>query len=94
MDREAWYAVVHGVAKSYTRLSDLAAAAAAAVEGVWTSQVALVVKNPPTNAGDIRDTGLISGSERFPEGGHDKPQYSCLENPMDRDPGRLWFIGS
>ena len=94
MDREAWYAVVHGVAKSHTRLSDLAAAAAAAVEGVWTSQVALVVKNPPTNAGDIRDTGLISGSERFPEGGHDKPQYSCLENPMDRDPGRLWFIGS
>ena len=31
-------------------------------EGVWASQVALVVKNPPANAGDIRDLGLIPGS--------------------------------
>ena len=27
------------------------------------SQVALVVKNPPANAGDVRDAGLISGQE-------------------------------
>ena len=47
--------------------------------------VVLVVKNPPTNEGDIRDAGLIPGSGRSPGGGHDKPlQYSCLENPMDR----------
>ena len=46
------------------------------------SQVALVVKNPPVNAGDIRETGLILGSGRSPGGGHDNPlQYSCLENP-------------
>ena len=45
----------------------------------------LVVKNPPANAGDIRDTGSIPGSERSPGGGHGNPlQYSCLENPMDR----------
>ena len=31
-----------------------------------TSQVILVVKNLPTNAGDVRDTGLIPGSGRFP----------------------------
>ena len=37
------------------------------------------------NAGDARDTALISGSGRFPGGGHGNPlQYSCLENPMDR----------
>ena len=52
---------------------------------LWASQVALVVKNPPINAGDIRDMGLIPGLRRYPEGGHGNPlQYSCLENPMDR----------
>ena len=49
------------------------------------SQGVLVVKNPPTNAGDIRDMGLIPGLGRSPRGGHGNPlQYSCLENPMDR----------
>ena len=43
-----------------------------------------MVKNPP-NAGDIRDTGVIPGSGRFPGGGHGNPlQYSCLEKSMDR----------
>ena len=47
-----------------------------------------MVKNPPANAGDTRDAGLIPGSGRFPGGGHGNPlQYSCLENPMDR---RAW----
>ena len=47
--------------------------------------VALMVKNPPASAGDVRDTGLIPGSGRFPGGGHGKPlQYSCLGNSMDR----------
>ena len=56
---------------------------------VWASQVALVVKNPPANAGDIRDGSLIPGSGRFPGGGHGNSlQYSCLENPMDR--GAWW----
>ena len=50
-----------------------------------TSQVALVVKNPLANAGDLRDLGLIPGSGRSPGGGHGNPLlYSCLENPMDR----------
>jgi len=49
------------------------------------SQVALAVKNTPASAGDIRDLGLIPGSERSPGGGHGDPlQCSCLENPMDR----------
>ena len=47
--------------------------------------MALAVKNPPANEGDIRDTGSIPGSGKFPGGGHGNPlQYSCLENPMDR----------
>ena len=47
------------------------------------SQVALVLKNPPANAGDIRDAGSIPGSGRSPGGGHCL-EYSCLEYPMDR----------
>ena len=51
----------------------------------------LAVKNPPADAGDIRDTGSISGSGRFPGGGHgNPPQYSCLGNPMNR--GTWWAI--
>ena len=52
------------------------------------SRVALVVKNLPANAGDIRDIGSIPGLGRSPGGGHGNPlQYSCLRNPMDR---RAW----
>ena len=52
----------------------------------WVSQVTVVVKNPPAIAGDVRDTGLLPGSRRSPGGGHGNPlQYSCLENPMDRE---------
>ena len=46
------------------------------------------VKNPPANAGNTGDKGLIPGSGRSPGGGNGNPlQYSCLENPMDR---RAW----
>ena len=49
-----------------------------------------VVKYPPANAGATRDMGSISGSERSPGVGNGNPlQYSCLENSMDREPGRL-----
>ena len=48
-----------------------------------------MVKNPPVNAADIRDVGLIPGSGRFPGGRDGNPfQYSCLENSMDR--GAWW----
>ena len=48
-----------------------------------------MVKNPPANAGDIRDAGSIPGSGRSSGRGHGNPlQYSCLENPMDR--GAWW----
>ena len=52
---------------------------------IGVSHVVLVVKNPPANAGDIRDAGLIPGLGRSPGEGHGNPlQYSCLENLMDR----------
>ena len=47
--------------------------------------MALVVKNPPADADDIRDRGSIPGSEKSPgEGNGNLIQYSCLEDPMDR----------
>ena len=50
------------------------------------SQVALVVRNPLVNAGDIKEVDLIPGSGRSAGGGHGNPlQYSCLRNPMDRE---------
>ena len=53
-----------------------------------------MVKNPPANAGDIREPGLIPGSGRSPGGGHGNPlQYSCLENPMDRGAWRTIVCG-
>ena len=58
------------------------------------SQVALVVKNPLANAGDVRDLSLIPELGRFPGGGHGNPiQYSCLENPMDRGAWRAAVQG-
>ena len=55
--------------------------------GLWVSQVVLVMKNQPTNSGDIRETALIPGSGRSPGGGHGNPLWcSCLENPIDRIP--------
>ena len=49
------------------------------------SQVVLVVKNQPANAGDVRDFGSIPRSGRpLGEGNGNPLQYSCLENPMER----------
>ena len=51
--------------------------------------MALVVKNLPANAGDIRDAGSILGILRSPGEGNGNPlQCFCLENPMDR--GAWW----
>ena len=48
-----------------------------------------MVKNPPTSAGDVRDTGSIPGSGRSPGEGHSNPvHYFCVQNPMDR--GASW----
>ena len=47
------------------------------------------VKNLPANVGGAGDMGSIPGSGRSPEEGNgNPPQYSCLENPIDR--GAWW----
>ena len=47
--------------------------------------MALIVKNPPANAGDIRDLGSTPGSGRSPGGGQSNVlRYSFLEDRMDR----------
>ena len=59
-----------------------------------TSQVVIVVKNPPANAGDKRDEDSIPGSGRSPRGGNvNLLQYSCLENPTDRGVGQARVHG-
>ena len=56
--------------------------------------MALVVKNPPANAGDVRDLGSIPGSGKSPGGENDNPiQYSCLENSVDRGTWRVTVHG-
>ena len=68
-----------------------------AINSVWASQVVLVVKSQCRRCkrhwfNPCRDTGLIPGSGRSPEGGNGNPlQYSCPENPMK--PSGLWSIG-
>ena len=53
-----------------------------------------VIKNPPANSGDVRDSGSIPGSGRSPGGGNGNPlQYSCLQNSMDRGAWRATVPG-
>ena len=61
----------------------------------FVSQVALVLKNLPASAGDIRDMGSIPGSGRSPGGGHRQPTPVFLpgEFPWTEEPGRLQSIG-
>ena len=73
MDREAWRAAIHGVAKSQTRLNDFHFSSFPGDPDH---------KESACNAGGL---GLIPGSGRSPGEGNGYPlQYSCLENFMDR----------
>ena len=56
--------------------------------------MALVVRIPPANAGNIREVGLIHGLGRCPRGGHGHPlQYSCWYNPMGKGAWRATVPG-
>ena len=53
-----------------------------------------MIKSPPANPGEGRDTGLIPGRSRCPEIGNDNLlKYSCLENPWTEEPGGLQSMG-
>ena len=70
------YEAVHGEEASPTHAS---------YKPERASQVVLVVKNLPANAGDMRDLGSIPELGRYPGGGDGNPlQYSCLEKLTDR----------
>ena len=61
---------------------------------IYTAQVALMVRNPPANAGDIRDASSIPGLGRSSGEGNGNPlQDSCLENSMDREAWRTTVHG-
>ena len=61
----------------------------------WVPQVALVVKNLPTNAGDMKNGGSISGFGRSPGlGNGNSLHYSCLETPWTEESGRLQSTAS
>ena len=55
----------------------------------WASQVVLVVKNPPADAGDVRDVSSIPGSGRSPGGRHGNP----WKIPWTEGTGGLLSIG-
>ena len=57
--------------------------------------MALVVKNPPASAGEVRDMGLIPESGRSPGGGNGNPlQYFFLKNSLDRGAWWATVLGS
>ena len=90
MEGGAWWAAVHGVAKSRTRLSDF----------TFTFQFHALEKEIATqdfpggsevkvSAWNAGDQGSIPGSGRSPGKGNGTPlQYFCLENPME---GGAWW---
>ena len=62
---------------------------------MWASPLAQTEKNPPANAGDLREVGSIPGLGRSHGEGNGNPlHYSCLANSMDRGAGRLQSMGS
>ena len=63
-------------------------------KAAWGSPGGSVVKNPPPNAGDLRDEGSIPGSRRASGvGSGNLLQYSCLQNSMDRGAWRATSMG-
>ena len=60
---------------------------------ICSSQVVLAVKNPPANAGDARDTGLIPGSGRSPGEGHGNPTFLPRKSPWTEELGGLQSMG-
>ena len=73
----------------------MVAATADDCDTLWASLVALVVKNLPASAGDVRDVGLIPGSGRAPGGEHDNPlPILSWRVPWTEEPGGLQSMRS
>ena len=92
MDREAWRATVHKVTKSRTQPSDFTTITTTTIYNQLTFLGGSEVKASAWNVGD---PGSILGLGRSPGEENCNPhQYSCLENPMEGEPGRLQSMGS
>ena len=91
MDRGTWQATVHGVKKSWTRLSDSHTHTHTHTHNHFTSKVTRLRpggSDGKASAYNSGDTGSIPESRRSPGEGNGNPlQYSCLENAMD---GGTW----
>ena len=84
-----WLCWTMGVSCYQLLVSRKSSVSSKSSESPGVSQVVLVVKNPPANAGDVRDASSIPGLGRSSgEGNGHLLQYSCLENPIDR--GAWW----
>ena len=59
----------------------------------WASQMALLVKSLPANAGDMRDAGSIPGLGRFPAGGAAHSSILAWRIPWTEEPDGLQFVG-
>ena len=87
--------VFHGLPRSLLRMRKRNVGKQPCLQDIWWSVYrdpelpgGTSGKEPPVKAGDVRDTGSMSGWQRSPGRGHGNPlQHSCLENPMDR---RAW----
>ena len=83
--RGAWWAAVCGVAQSWTRLKRLSSSSS-----MWLSGKK---KNPPFDAGDVRDTDSIPGSGR--SSGEGTPSsVLAWRIPWTEEPGGLPSMGS
>ena len=81
-DGGTWWAAICGLQRVG---HDWSSSRRSILNKIWWNVVS-VAKNLPANAGGIRDMGLIPGSGRSSGGEHSSSlQYSCLENPMDRE---------
>ena len=88
MQRGAWWAAVHGVAKSQTRLSDSAQNSMTNIG----SQVVLVLRNPQANAGDVGDLGSILGPQRSREDTATHLRIPAWRIPWTKEPGGLQVV--
>ena len=80
MDRGAWQATVHGVAKSWTRLNDFTC--------ISKYMMCKILERVPGILKPLNRLYFISSSRTIREGNGTPLQHSCLDNPMD---GGAWW---